>query len=51
MQEIKKGCATIRVHGNVNPDIKSATTDFLKKVEQQRKRAQRNEKESTYQKE
>lgn len=41
MQEIKKGSATIRIHGEANPSIKSVTTEFVKKAEQQRKRAKK----------
>lgn len=41
MQEIKKGSAVIRIHGNASPDIKAITEQFIKKAEKQRKRAKK----------
>jgi hypothetical protein len=41
--EYQIGKATVRIHGNCDPDnLKAATLKFLKQVEQQRKKA-RNE--------
>lgn len=39
MTEYKIGCATVRIHGEVDQEkIKAATTTFLKKVEAERRR-------------
>jgi len=40
MQEIKYNNATVRIHGTADNDkIRKAATDFLKKVEFQRRKA------------
>ena len=41
MTEFQIGNATVRIHGNCDPDnLKAATLKFLKKAEMQRKKAQ-----------
>lgn len=46
-QEIKFNNATIRIHGTVNQDnLKKAATDFLRKVEFQRRRVIQNDKKA-----
>jgi hypothetical protein len=44
MTEYKIGNATVRIHGTADQDrIRTATVDFLKKAEKQRRRKKKNE--------
>lgn len=46
MTEFKIKNATVRIHGNSNPDkLKAATVNFMKKAQKQKRRMKQNERE------